>query len=175
PPLHWRLQAPTLFTGEHSSPLGHGVLQAPQFFGSKRVSTHVVAPASPTEHVDQPAWHVATHLPLEHTWPPPHGWPHAPQLSSFWFTSTQSPLQSVRPAWQVSAHEPLLQTFPLGHFWPQPPQSFTSLLVSMQSLPQRAVPPPHTAEHAPCEQTWSLGHLVPHAPQFWKSLCVSTH
>jgi hypothetical protein len=175
PPKHCKPHVPTLFTGEQNWPLGHGVLQPPQFCGSCCVSTHVVAPESPTPHEDQPDWHVATHLLPWHTWPPGQGLPHAPQLSSFCVTSTQSPLQFVRPAWQVSAHEPWLQTFPDGHFLPQPPQLFTSTPWSMQSLPQWVVPVAQTVEHAPCEHTRSAAQAFPHAPQFCAFDCVSTH
>jgi hypothetical protein len=156
-------------------PLGHVRPQPLQLFGSFCVSTHVVAPASPTAHDVQPDWHVAMHLLAWQIWPLGQGEPHALQLSSFCVRSTQLPLQFVSPSWQLSAHVPLLQTSPVGHFLLQPPQLLTSTPWSMQSLPQWIVGLAQTVAHAPCEHTRLLSHAFPHAPQLSASDCVSTH
>jgi hypothetical protein len=66
---------------EQKKPFGHVFPHDPQLFGSVFVSTHVVPP-SPSEHVDQPDWQFATHLPAEQSWPGAHAFPHDPQWSS---------------------------------------------------------------------------------------------
>ena len=47
---------------EQNWPFGQAFPQPLQFFESLCVSTHVVAPESPTSHDVQPDWHVAMHL-----------------------------------------------------------------------------------------------------------------
>ena len=58
PPMQTMPHAPS----EQNWPFGHAFPQPLQFFESLCVSTHVVAPASPTAHDVQPDWHVAMHL-----------------------------------------------------------------------------------------------------------------
>jgi hypothetical protein len=90
-------------------------------------------------------WPVVQHLPLVHSWPPPHAVPHAPQFAS-----------SV----SVFVHEVPLQ-FRMGSPAQQMPLSQTS------SLPEQITPP---APAQPPQFASSLSgstHALPH--QIWPS------
>src|SRR6185312_3655179 len=92
-----------------------------------------------------PPRQVTLQAPFEHTSPPEHACPHAPQLAGSLAVWTQSVPQSVVPPRQVTPHLPVEQTWPLGHAVPQAPQLAGSFCVSTQrpppSPPQSVAPP----------------------------------
>jgi hypothetical protein len=68
---------------------GQGILQAPQFVGSLRVSTH-----EPLQ-VAEPAGQTSVHLPCEQASMALHLVPHAPQFATSIARLTQVPAQST--------------------------------------------------------------------------------
>jgi len=114
--------------------------------------------------------------PLLHTWPTPHGVPHAPQWFWFCMKSTQtSPLlvsQRLKPPWQ--AQTPFAHPFELGgHFLPQLPQLLLLFWVSTQKFLQRSGAfPGHV--HAELVHDAFCAQVTPQPPQFLVSTAVFT-
>jgi hypothetical protein len=74
---------------------------------------------------------LATHLPFEHTWLPPHATPQAPQLAGSFRGFVQTPPHAVWPCWQT--HPPLLHVVPPVQVLPHAPQLFESLATATQA------------------------------------------
>lgn len=114
------LQVAALFAGAVQT-----VLQAPQFVGSLRVSTH-----APLQAVE-PEAQLSAHLPWEQVSILPHLVPHAPQFATSAARFTHAPAQAVYPASHVIPHWPLAQTAApwrgAAHLVSQAPQCAGSL------------------------------------------------
>jgi hypothetical protein len=89
---------------------------------------------------------VTWHIPLEHTWPPGHTLPQAPQCSRSVAVLTQTLLlQSVCVPGQLCMHAPLTHTCPAAQALPQAPQCWALARVSTQ---------------APMQAAWPLGQVT---------------
>lgn len=146
------------------------------------------------EQLVSPVPHVAAHAPIEQTWPPTHGVPHAPQL----FTSAAVlvshpfagfPSQSAKPGSQAPrAQVPALHSASALAYWqrtPHPPQLLTSLALVAVSQPFDAMPSqspkpvPHAATaHLPLTHASFIvlvsAHEVAQSPQCVGLVFVST-
>ena len=99
--------------------------------------------------------------------------PHAPQLLTFVFVSTQAPAQTIWPTGHLQA--PLKQVWLFMQVAPHVPQLVESLFRSTQAPPQALSPPAQLAEQTPLLHTGVVPEqTVPQAPQFLGSLVVST-
>lgn len=156
----------------------HALKQPLQFKLSFVVFAQYGTPAS-GEHSDVPPPHVVPHLPPEHTWPEPHGFPQPPQLLLSVSVDAQnappSVTQSVWPAPHADVHLPFTQSEPTPQYAPHVPQLFGSTLSSTQLSPHCVEPPPHDVPHFPCEQSCPAPHARPHEPQLRLSWEGSLH
>ncbi len=158
----------------------HTVLQAPQLFGSRVVSTQVaLAPLPQVVSDPQDTWHV----PPEQNCPAAQAFPQAPQFALLlvMFTSQPSaavPLQFAKPALQLEMPQVLAEqlavAFGTEHTMLQPPQ-FVALLVVFVSQPLLRLPSQlprpvlHVMPQRPAVQVAVppvLVHARPQTPQF---------
>ena len=151
----------------HDEPLGHTVLQAPQFHVSVWESTHV------WPHHNLSAVQRDTHLPALHFWSLGHWFEHWPQFELSVWRSVHVLLQKLRLSSHV--HTPFVQTAFWPHDRPHPPQFAPSVLTSTHEFPHAVSPDAHFETHLPCEQSSLLLHGAPHWPQFAPSEPVSEH
>lgn len=117
--------------------------QAPQFFASEPVLTHVPLHAVPV---------VQPHALLTQLCCPVQAVPHEPQLTEAVVVSTHAPAQLVRPAGQDVSQAPWAHTCAEVHATPQAPQ-FSGSLDTATHLPLQEAAPgaqPHVpALHTP--------------------------
>jgi hypothetical protein len=155
------------FPCTHSSSLGHGLSQPPQFSGSVSVLTHallhsVVLPVHWDTHI--PFWQKGVF--------PPHGIPIPPQFWGSVMGSMQAPLTRMSPGLQTHWPPPQISVSP--HWLPHEPQSLGSIIVSTQLLPHAVKPP--VQPHTPLVHTPKTGsQLFPQPPQWSTSVDTSTH
>ena len=115
-------------------PGAHACQQAPQFWGSRSISTH-----DPPQFVC-PLEHSDVQTPFAQT-RSPHWLPQRPQLLTLLASATQTPLQFVWPLGQSlplppAVHFPPEHVWPAGHECPQVPQLRASLASTMHAPPQ---------------------------------------
>jgi hypothetical protein len=83
--------------------------------------------------VRPPPHPLVVHWPFEHSAPPVHCFPHAPQLFGSLDSSTHVPLHDVSPP--VHPHLPALHVVPPVHATPHAPQFASSVFGSTHALP----------------------------------------
>ena len=101
--------------------------------------------------------------------PPPHEWPHAPQLLGSVAVLTQVPLQSSG-ALAGQAHAPLMHEAPVAHFAPHAPQLLVSFARFAQTEPQLTSLVGQV--QMPALHVEPVGQTLPHLPQLFASLVV---
>lgn len=137
----------------HSVPSRQRVPHAPQFAGSRAVSTQ-----TPQSAIEQGA-----HVPATHT-PEAHQVPHAPQFSASELVSTPHTPEQVVP---IHGRQRPATQYRLPQTFPQTPQLSGSLLVS-----------PHAVEapaQIPFEHVWPGPHTRSQSPQWSSSSRRSKH
>jgi hypothetical protein len=135
-----------------SCPAGQALPQPPQLRRSVRVSAQYAdapAPASRSPQVARPAPHETSQRPMEHTRPPGHTLPHAPQLALSVADEMQRPPQLIWSAPQRGAHTPARHTSPASHARPHAPQWAGSVWSSTQRPAHACCDPVHTGAMSP--------------------------
>jgi len=149
---------------EHTCPVGHVLLQEPQFAGFVWVLTQY------RPHRVSPLAQVDEHAPLTQAWLSPQTFPHPPQLFGSVRVVTQTPAQYVVFAAHELTHCPPLHTVPAAHTAPQAPQFLGSLLVLTQLPLQVVVPDGQLLTQVPWWQTEPAAQVCPQLPQFLGSV-----
>jgi hypothetical protein len=160
----------------HSSPVGQGLSQPPQWALLSDVSTH--APPQAAKPISQ----LAPHAPSTQIAMPLAGAsqtvPQAPQFCASPFTSTQAAPHRSKPGLQVKPHSPSLQValpfMGTGQAIPQKPQFSGLTSVSMHERLQLAKPSEQPSLHRDWSHTSTAEQLTSQPPQRAGSLETST-
>jgi len=156
----------------HAWPVGHALLQVPQWIESVCRSTQRIAAGQNV------VAGVQMHPPRAHARPEGHAVPHAPQLFASVWRSTQRPRAGQKASAALEqVHRPAMHAWPAGHAVPHVPQLAASSCRSTQRLMAEQYersPAPGQTQRPPVHD-WPAMHTLPQAPQLFGSVIRLEH
>lgn len=154
---------------EQSLPALQKTPQAPQFVGSRAMSTHRF------KQRVSPGPHGAEQVPVSQNELAEQALPQRPQCSCDVFRSTHAPEHSEKPASHPGTQVPAAQWEVAEQALPQRPQCCGCVRRSAQRPPQLTSWSPHgMGRQAPREHSSPKAQATPQAPQCCRSLCRLT-